>query len=887
MRNIDVMLRLSCLAMGLMTITASLAATVDPVTAQDAATRFARSLRAGKMMAPSNTALALSHAEPSIANMLANDYYVFNATDNSAFVIVAGDDRAEEILAYGEGIIDMSNLPCNLRWMLNTYKEQIEWLHAHPQVAVERAPVASDEIIAPMLTCIWSQSEPYYNMCPIYQEEYCVTGCIATAMAQVMYYWKYPAATPSLGSYTTRTHRIQVEAIPSQPLHWENMIDSYSGAYTQEQGDAVAVLMRYCGQSSNMDYSPDGSGSYVRQQLQGVRAFGYRSASMIDRSDYDIEDWERLMLEDLRAGRPILYSGNDPLGGGHAFVLDGYLDGKYHINWGWAATGNGYFALGAFNVRSYAFNSSQQMLHNVYPSNQQEPQAGFDLESDGLFYRLNDEGNAVQVSFKDSQFDSYQGHVTIPDHIDYNGKTLPVTGIGESAFRNCDGLASVTIPSSVKYIGDYAFRNCINLASITIPEGVTSIGAQAFANCLKLASVNLPEGIKSVGTMAFQDCFDLKRVETPSVEAWLGITFDSHYSNPLSYAHDLLVDGNRLTDLVIPGHITRVQPYSFIECTGITSVTIQDGTTDIGIAAFAYCSGIEEISLPMTLTTIDDQAFFGCSALTGITIPASVTQMNYAAFASCSGLKSINIPQGVTTIDTYLFDECTALTSITIPDHITSIGYGAFMGCTALSSITIPGSVTLIGDNAFSGCAGLKSLKLSNALTEIGMSAFANCAALPTVVIPNSVKIIHKSAFEKCTILNDLTIGDHVELIEDKAFYNCNRLANVSCLATTPPVIENPNAFTRSIYKSATLHVPQESYDTYRNEGLWSWFTKVAAIALREDVNRDNEVNIADVNAVIDILFTSEYSKNADVNGDGEINISDANAVINKIFKSN
>ena len=100
-------------------------------------------------------------------------------------------------------------------------------------------------------------------------------------------------------------------------------------------------------------------------------------------------------------------------------------------------------------------------------------------------------------------------------------------------------------------------------------------------------------------------------------------------------------------------------------------------------------------------------------------------------------------------------------------------------------------------------------------------------------------------------------------------------------------MIENPNAFTRSIYKSATLHVPQESYDTYRNEGLWSWFTKVAAIALREDVNRDNEVNIADVNAVIDILFTSEYSNNADVNGDGEINISDANAVINKIFKSN
>ena len=665
------------------------------------------------------------------------------------------------------------------------------------------------------------------------------------------------------------------------------MIDSYSGTYTQEQGDAVAVLMRYCGQSSNMDYSPDGSGAYVRQQLQGVRAFGYRSASMMDRSDYELEDWERLMMEDLRAGRPILYSGNDPMGGGHAFVLDGYLDGKFHINWGWAATGNGYFALGAFNVRGYAFNSNQQMLHNVYPSNQQGPQVGFDLESNGLFYMFNDEGNSVQVSYRDTQFGSYQGHVTIPDHIVYQGETLPVTGISESAFRDCKGLVSVTIPSTVKHIDDYAFRNCINLSSITIPEGVTSIGAQAFANCTKLTTVVFPEGIKSVGMMAFQDCLGLTRVETPSIESWLGITFDGHYANPLSYSHDLYVGGERLTDLVIPGHITMIQPFTFIEDTGITSLTIQEGTQVIGKAAFSYCTGLTDVNLPSTLTTIDNQCFYGCTGLTLMEIPESVTQMNYAAFAACTGLKNINIPPKVTTRGSSLFNDCTSLASVTIPDNVTSIGTSAFSGCSGLTAMSIPNSVTTIGDNAFYNCTGIKQLEISNALTEIGPSAFSLCTSLPTVVIPNSVKVIHQSAFEHCTLLRELTIGQQVEVIEYKAFYNCNKLADVYSLAMTTPEIENPNAFTRSIYKSVTLHVPIDAIDAYRHNGIWTWFTKVVAIGITEDVNRDNEVNIADVNAIIDVLLLSKNSSTADVNGDGEINISDANAVIDKIFRSN
>ena len=181
--------------------------------AQDAAPRFARSLRAGKMMAPGSTALALSHAEPSIANMLANDYYVFNATDNSAFVIVAGDDRAEEILAYGEGIIDMSNLPCNLRWRLSQYKEQMEFLFKNPKLEVRRMSDNASSMlrattVSPLLTCIWDQDAPFWDQCPTYNNQNCYTGCVATAMAQVMYYWKYPNTLPALPSYRTYSNNL-------------------------------------------------------------------------------------------------------------------------------------------------------------------------------------------------------------------------------------------------------------------------------------------------------------------------------------------------------------------------------------------------------------------------------------------------------------------------------------------------------------------------------------------------------------------------------------------------------------------------------------------------------------------------------------------------------
>ena len=913
------------------------AAGIDAAEAQKAATRFVKSQAAGRLMG-SNMEMQLSYTEPSTVLPKAADYYVFNASDGSAFAIVSGDDRAELILGYGEGPIDMADIPCGLQALLDQYKEQMEYLLAHSDAVVEQRRVSSDEVtVAPMLTCDWSQRSPYNNHCPTFMGELSVTGCVATAMAQVMYYWRYPDMAPSMNPYRTRSHNINVTALPPRQLDWDNMLDSYTSPYTPEQGDAVAWLMRYCGQSCRMDYSPTGSGSYVYNQLQGMNSFGYHGGSMLNRSEYSLEDWNELMLTDLTHGMPILYSAADALAGGHAFVVDGYHEGMYHINWGWAATGNGYFALGAFCVRGYTFTSNQQMLHNIHPGSGMTPDEGFDFVAGDIYYMYNEDATGVLVTYKDSQFGNYQGNVVVPATVTRDGETLPVVGIGRSAFRNCQELSGVTLPASIRQIGDYAFRNCINLSRMELPEGVVSIGAQAFSNCMSLQSVSLPRSLADVGKLAFLDCMEMNRVDVPDLDMWFGISFADHYANPLCSAHHLFVNGAEVTDLVVPGTVEAVAPFSFIECTGLTSLTLENGGARVDEAAFAYCTGLKSLSLPGTLKTIGKQAFFGCTGLESVSLPSSLTQLNDAAFSSCTGLKSITIPDSITVIDSNILSDCTGLTAVMMPEGVTTIGTGAFSGCISLDRVSIPATVTTIGDNAFNGCSGMKSLSLPLSVTSIGtgafgscsgledlclpnsvaaigegafkncsglkslvlpdslgaipQSAFAECSSLTNVTIPDAVTIVDTEAFMKCLKLVEVTLGSNVQTLGKYAFYNNPRLNKVTCKSAVPPEMFNSDCFTRSIYSKSTLMVPIQYITEYKSAPIWSWFGSIKGVdydSIPGDVNGDGEVNIADVNAIIHaILATRSYNYHYDKNGDGEVNIADVNTVIDIILGGN
>ena len=345
------------------------AAGIDAAGARTRALQFLNSQQRN-ILSTSPRQLSLVHTEKSKADARLADYYVFNADDGSAFVIVADDDRAAGVLACGNHAIDMDDVPCNMQWLLDHYSKQMDYLRAHPDVPVMAAAGQNSVVVSPLVSCTWNQRAPFYNQCPTSGTQHCLTGCVATAMAQVMYYWKYPAQAPALDGYTSEVNGTTVDALPGGTFDWDNMLDVYPTNATAQQKDAVAMLMRYCGQACHMGYGTSVSGAYSDDELEGMKTFGYNNdAVLLDRDDFTADEWAAMIEQQLAAGCPILYGGVDAdKNAGHAFVVDGCGGGMYHINWGWSGSGDGYFVLDAFTTMNLQYSSEQQMLYQVYPA---------------------------------------------------------------------------------------------------------------------------------------------------------------------------------------------------------------------------------------------------------------------------------------------------------------------------------------------------------------------------------------------------------------------------------------------------------------------------------------------------------------------------------------
>ena len=216
-----------------------------------------------------------------------------------------------------------------------------------------------------------------------------------------------------------------------------------------------------------------------------------------------------------------------------------------------------------------------------------------------------------------------------------------VTSIGGSVFSGCSKLISITIPDSVTSIGGSAFSSCSSLTSITIPDSVTSIGRQAFYECSSLTSITIGDGVTSIGEAAFWYCRSLEGVYITDIAAWCAIDFNSTASQPLNYADNLYLNGQLVTELVIPDGVTSIGDYAFYWCGSLTSITIPDSITSIGYETFSGCSGLTSIIIPDSVTSIGAEAFAYCRSLTSITIGDGVTGIGAGAFSGCSGLTSV------------------------------------------------------------------------------------------------------------------------------------------------------------------------------------------------------------------------------------------------------
>lgn len=274
-------------------------------------------------------------------------FYVFNAGVNDGYVVISANDRTPAILGYAdEGTFDVNNIPESMKAWLQNYADQIAYLESN--ASVKRAATAEHAAIKPLVKSTWNQGAPYNNMCPMDGSKRSVTGCVATAMAQIMNYHKYPEKnTVMIPAYVTYSKQMSIDSIMPTTIDWAHMKDNYTGSETQTEKDAVAMLMKMCGTALEMNYSSGGSSAssqYVADVLKAY--FNYDAGTMsITRDDYRASEWDEVIYNELANKRPVLYGGQS-IGGGHAFIVDGYdKEGLYHVNWGWGGSSDGYFLL--------------------------------------------------------------------------------------------------------------------------------------------------------------------------------------------------------------------------------------------------------------------------------------------------------------------------------------------------------------------------------------------------------------------------------------------------------------------------------------------------------------------------------------------------------------
>lgn len=361
--------------------------------------------------------------------------------------------------------------------------------------------------------------------------------------------------------------------------------------------------------------------------------------------------------------------------------------------------------------------------------------------------------------------------------------TCTVTGFNNGTVT--DLIIPETSPDGeqVTVIGKEAISWKTNLKSVAIPDSVARIERYAFNYCSNLKSVSIGNGLKSVAEYAFNECSSLERVDISNLSAWFGVDFESDSANPLTYAHNLHVNGELVTELTIPDGVTGIGKYAFAGCFGLTKLVIPDGVTNIGEHAFSYCSG-----------------------LTDVVIPNSVISIGYAAFGSCSNLESITIPFVGATKDGKMF-----------PFFASLFGFNGWSGSggqishvdsdkvpASLKTVTITGGER-IGNNAFSDCSNLENVILCDDVSVIDSGAFSYCSGLRNITIPSSLTSIGEGAFRRCVNMTNITIPASVRRIGNNAFYECYKLLEVynkSGLEIVPGSYENGDVgyYAKAVY---------------------------------------------------------------------------------------
>ena len=622
MKKFLLMLTTAMLAMSLS------AAPVDQVTAKKIAQSFlTNELYAGQIMAPAATHPVLLKAEMGSVKLNTPVYYIYNTS--TTFIVVAGDDRADQILMVGDRPLkDINNLPLGMRDMLGQYKDQIMFLQEHPGLqptSVEAPnPSFNATTYGPLLTCNWDQEAPYYNQCKFGSYQ-CLTGCPATSASMVFYFWKYPtAATPavpgykstiSVSSYSSKSYTHS--ALPSTTFDWANMLDSYTGSYTTAQGTAVATLMHYVGQAERMGYgtsSAGGSGVSV-DSVCNIRDaftfFGYDSSTtrFVKKTSaysggttlYTDSQWAALIQAEMAAGRPIVFCAVSSNAGGHAFNVDGYngSTNKYHINFGWSGDGNAWCSLNSFGYSSYNFNVYQQMVIGIQPPSGSSATPTLSVSPSSLSFSAT-AGETVSKTFTVTG-SNLTGNVTLTK-TDANGVyTISPTTISASAAASGATVtvtykptAAGTQTGSITIASSGATSKTVSLSGTATAAALTTytpVMSAANSNYITSSSfrADWTDQTTSSNVASYTLQVDKQGSSTPTTTTLLGTINGSSYTGSYKsitlsapWGGTNVKGGNNAVYFTKSGNITFTIPSGYSNATFSVKITTVSGTYGTG-----------------------------------------------------------------------------------------------------------------------------------------------------------------------------------------------------------------------------------------------------------------------------------------------------------------
>ncbi len=505
-----------------------------------------------------------------------DNVYIVNLGNNQGFVVVSGESgTGDVILGYCDhGSFSYDDCPPQLKALLSNYAVAVDSIRQNPSMSVQRRAVSTYPdgigtiIVEPLLTTQWNQWGPYNYLCP----PNCPSGCVPTAVAQIMYYWRWPDVT---------RETVNGEDFSGHVYDWDNMLDNYeTTSYTAKQANAIAQLMADVGKALGTVYTPEASGTST-DFMPLFLNFKYNS----DFKAYS-ENLNEVMKSELDQNRPMLYSARPAGDGyGHELVVDGYTSEDYfHFNYGWGGSYDGFYKTAPI------YNVSPSVVTGIRPGDTDIK------EIDGFKYMLYKNGTAAIIDYLSGGMEADNGEILIPSTVTDNGSVYKVTRIYKRAFYNKGHFTKMVLGENIEAIDAYAFIYS-TIDELVLSDKMKVVPDMAF-QLSDIQKLTIGASVERIGRMAFYLC-PLKTVicKSPAFEAG---------DHAFAHAYGSIDSGDWLS------HITKVGKETFACCT-FTNAPDFAMLEEVGSRAFASCTFPgEEFVVPSTLKSIEPDAFWGC-----------------------------------------------------------------------------------------------------------------------------------------------------------------------------------------------------------------------------------------------------------------------------------